>query len=88
MDVTTATKAGLSQSEIAQALGVCRVTVNLWSRGKMKPHKLHAERLAHRMEVLVKAITQGLIPPQDPRRKPRHAAILDAMRQVDTTTIQ
>lgn len=85
MDISEAVKAGLSQGEIATALGVSRVTVNLWSRQKMNPHHLHADKLSERMCALKKAISGGMIPPRDRKRKPRHAAIAEIMERLCDT---
>jgi transcriptional regulator with XRE-family HTH domain len=82
MDISVAINAGLSQSEIAKALGVSRVTVNLWINGKMKPHSLHADRLRSRVHLLNAAIHGNMIPPRDRKRKPRHEAIAKVLEQL------
>jgi transcriptional regulator with XRE-family HTH domain len=82
MDISVATNAGLSQSEIAKVLGVSRTTVNLWVNGKFKPHALHAERLRSRMQLLNAAIHGNMIPPRDRKRKPRHEAIAKVIDQL------
>lgn len=82
MNFATAIEAGLTQGELARAIGVSRVTINLWLNGKMKPHRYNAANIAASLEILGKAIAQGLIPRPLSRRKPRHEGIAKAMQQV------
>ena len=83
MNLSSFAQAGLSQSEIAGALGVSRVTVNLWLNGKTKPHQLHADRIRRRAQLLDAAINGNMIPPRDRKRKPRHAAIEAVLDQLN-----
>lgn len=73
---------GLTQSELAKVLDVSRVTINLWANGKMKPHRLHAEAITGKIKALRLAVELGLIP-KAVRGKPRHDAIMLAIKQVE-----
>ncbi len=46
-------KAGLTQAELAEQLGVSQNTVSYWEIGKVKPDLLTAERLAAALNVPV-----------------------------------
>jgi DNA-binding XRE family transcriptional regulator len=83
MNLTAAADSGLTQTELAQVLGVSRVTVNLWLNGKMKPHRYNAENVRRRLELLHEALKRNLIPKPNPRRKPRHEAIKSAIERVE-----
>lgn len=86
MDLSAAAESGLTQTELAQVLGVSRVTINLWLNGKMKPHRYNAENVKRRLELLQEAMRRNLIPKPNPQRKPRHAAIKAALSQVENDT--
>ena len=83
MNFKIALDAGLSQSELANVLGVTRTTVNLWLNGKMKPHRYNEDHVRQRMDLLIEAIRSKMIPPKSTRRKPRHEAIATAIRQLE-----
>ena len=56
MDFSVIQKAGITQREFATIVGVSRVTANMWSRGKMNPHRLikhNVERCVARIGWLV-----------------------------------
>ena len=78
----SALSAGISQTELAKALGVSRTTVNLWANGKMHPHRYNADNLRARLLLLSAAIEQGLIPGKKATRAARHEAIAAAMKAV------
>lgn len=88
IDFSVARQAGLSQSELAAVLGVSRVTVNLWVKGKMKPHRYNVDNVRARMALLAAAIKHNLIPKHDRRRTPRHAAISSALQRVQTEILK
>jgi transcriptional regulator with XRE-family HTH domain len=82
MNLSAAADSGLTQTELAHVLGVSRVTVNLWLNGKMKPHRYNAENIRERLELLQEALRRGLIPKPNPKRKPRHEAIVAALNSL------
>lgn len=84
LDFSMVQASGLTQVELAKVLGVSRTTVNLWFNGKMNPHRLHAEHVERRMELLSAALRKNLIPKQTGRRKPRHAEIEKALQLAAT----
>lgn len=83
MDMSAAAELGLTQTELAQALGVSRVTVNLWLNGKMKPHRYHAENIHRRLGLLQEAMRRKMIPKASPQRKPRHDHIRVALARLE-----
>lgn len=62
LDFSFAKSANLTQAELAAALGVSRVTVNLWIKGKSKPHRLHAGEIKKRLALLKAAVESGTLP--------------------------
>lgn len=86
MDLSIATSAGLTQSEIAHVLGVSRVTVNHWINGKYSPHMYIAEHINRRLVLLYAVIENGLIPKHTTnRKKPRHEALAKALKTFAAT---
>lgn len=79
-DLSAPLKAGLTQTELAEVLGVSRVTLNLWLHGKMNPHRLHRDTVVERLAHLQRAIDQNLIPKKI-RRASRMSALLQAVEQ-------
>lgn len=39
MDFTLIDKAGITQAEFAEMIGITRTTVNMWVKGKMRPNR-------------------------------------------------
>ena len=62
LDFSFAKTAKLTQTELAAALGVSRVTVNLWIKGKSKPHRLHAGDIKRRLTILRELVESGKLP--------------------------
>lgn len=80
VDLSVVLKAGLTQVEVADVLGVSRVTLNMWVRGKMRPHRLHVKDVEARLALLRRAVEQNLIP-KKMRGKSRSDAIAVAIEQ-------
>lgn len=60
MDFETIARAGLTQKQFALMVGVDRVTVNTWVRGRRKP--LAPARVTAALRVLQRAIDRGDLP--------------------------
>jgi len=87
MDFSLIKKSGITQQEFAELVGVGRVTVNLWVRGKMKPNtEVQATVLWH-LDMLDHALENGDLPPPDdlrPRSRGPHIkrALIAARRAI------
>lgn len=46
IDFSAIHRAGLTQSEFADICAVNRITVNLWVKGKMQPHRYNRDHVA------------------------------------------
>jgi transcriptional regulator with XRE-family HTH domain len=85
-DFTIIPRAGLTQKEFAVLTGVSRVTVNLWSRGKMRPHRYIKPRTIRVINTLETAVANGLLPiPSSVALPERGRAIKHAIRQANET---
>lgn len=85
MDFSVIKKSGITQQEFAELVGVGRVTVNLWVRGKMNPNIEVQPTVLWHLEMLDRAIEAGDLPPPDhlrPRSRAPHIkrAIVSARR--------
>lgn len=52
-------RAGLSQAEVANAVGAHRATVTLWEQGRRVPHGQAAVRYAHLLDKLRQEVGEG-----------------------------
>lgn len=77
LDFSFTKDAAISQVELAKALGVSRVTVNMWINGRMHPHHLHERRISAKLDALREAVAAGEIPPVT--TEGREQAIADAV---------
>lgn len=74
-------QAGITQAEFASLCGVRRVTVNLWCRGKMRPHQYIRSNVLDAIERVKQATSAGVLPlPRSVQRDKR----TDALRQATT----
>lgn len=64
-------EAGLSLSDYARLLGVSRVTIHSWSKGKANPHKLLANKNNKLMSAVTAAVALGDLPLLDVPRSER-----------------
>lgn len=76
LDFSFAKAAKLTQGELAAVLGVSRVTVNLWIKGKSKPHRLHAGDIRKRLAALRTVVESGKLPAS---KNERSAALIAAI---------
>jgi transcriptional regulator with XRE-family HTH domain len=60
-------EAGLSQREFAELVGVSRVTVNNWLRGKQKPSNVLAKLAKRQLAYITVAHRLGWLPGDIPR---------------------
>lgn len=78
---TVLKNADVTQAEFAELCGVRRVTVNLWCRGKMRPHRYIRSNVLSLVERVEHATSAGVLPlPRSVKRGDR----LDALRQATT----
>lgn len=69
IDFSILEKAGISQAEFADLCGVSRVTVNLWVKGKMQPHRYLRHTVARVTEDIQVALDAGRLPVDTPFRR-------------------
>ncbi len=65
-------RAGLTQGEFAELIGVSRNTVNLWMNGPRRPHFLLRRRVDKALELLKKAVDDARLPGAMPPPRPGH----------------
>jgi len=70
MDFTVIARAGCTQAEFGGLVGVSRVTVNGWVRGRIAPHRFITAAVAEILVCLKSAIKHGHLPlkPGEPHR--------------------
>lgn len=86
MEMNSFVKAGLLQREVAELLGVCRVTVNRWFKERTEPHSLIADKVEHTIAQIDEALEVGELPlplslPRDQRLPRLRRIIID--RELD-----
>lgn len=86
-DFTIVARAGLTQKEFATLTGVSRATVNLWVRGKMKPHRYLKTKAARVVSALEKAIVDATLPLPKSKTEDREVAIKTAFAQAYRTAV-
>lgn len=62
MDFGLIGKAGLTQVEFAEIVGVSRVTVNMWSRGRVKPSRFVRVKVLKTLSAIRKAVENKSLP--------------------------
>lgn len=62
MDFEIVTRAGLSQSEFGQLIGVSRLTAHNYMTGKTEPHKMIQGRVTKVVDLLTKLVVRGTLP--------------------------
>ncbi|HQT19125.1 MAG TPA: helix-turn-helix transcriptional regulator [Thiobacillus sp.] len=67
MDFTIIKAAGLTQQEFANLCEVSRTTVNLWTSGKMQPHRFICKNVERVLAVIAKAVEEQKLPPESTR---------------------
>lgn len=78
MNFDLISQAGLTQKEFAEVCGVSRTTVNLWSNGKMKPHRFIKARISAVLNAMERAIMANDLPM---KTKSRGVSRVEAIRQ-------
>lgn len=87
MDFSLIKKSGVTQQEFAELVGVGRVTVNLWVRGKMNPNPEVRDNVLWHLDMLDHAMENGDLPPPEhlrPRNRTPHIkrALVAARRAI------
>jgi DNA-binding XRE family transcriptional regulator len=62
LDFSVISRAGLTQQEFATIGGVSRVTVNMWVKGRMAPHRFISAKIAALLRHLENAIEHASLP--------------------------
>lgn len=63
MDFTVIERAGLTQAQVGLLVGVSRVTINLWSKGKKPVSEKQTPKLHRLLTALQRAVDAGDLPP-------------------------
>lgn len=69
MDFSTISRAGLTQKQFGALVGVERVTVNTWVKGKFRPNARLSGRVAAALRLLKQAVKDGHLPIDDSHRE-------------------
>ena len=86
-DFTIVARAGLTQKEFATLTGVSRATVNMWVRGKMKPHRYLKTKAARVVSALEKAIVDATLPLPKGKTEDREGSLKHAFAQAYRTVV-
>lgn len=83
-DFSLIAQAGLTQQDVADYLGVSRVTINYWVQGRVDPHPWIKEDVGRFLAKLETAIDEGRLPVQLPdlrevTRASRRAALEEVL---------
>jgi transcriptional regulator with XRE-family HTH domain len=83
-DFSLIAQAGLTQQDVADYLGVSRVTVNYWVQGRVDPHPWIRDEVGVFLARLKTAIDEGRLPVQLPdlrevTRASRRAALEEVL---------
>lgn len=86
-DFSIVKKAGLTQQDYADLVGISRVAASKHIMGHTGPHKLIEKRVSKILRLLSRAVERGALPitesqmPKGVRREIRLAAIVDALQE-------
>lgn len=81
MDFGIIAQAGLTQREFAELCGVTRTTVNLWTTGKMEPHRFIKDSVEAQLEGVARSVAEGTLPLPNSKKGDRMAAVRAAVAQ-------
>lgn len=62
MDFAVIEQAGISQGQFASLVGVSRITVNTWVRGRFSPRPDIARRAGKVLDLVLSAVQSGRLP--------------------------
>lgn len=82
MDLTIISKAGLTQSQFAELVGVSRVTVNTWSQGRFRPQQRIRPRVIRALKLLEAAVENGTLPVKEDPDAPIKARLEEIASQL------
>lgn len=86
IDFSAIHRAGLTQSEFAALCEVSRVTVNLWVKAKMQPHRYHRDHVAMCLRAVKEALAADYLPLNKRLKgKARAAALRSALTLPEKT---
>lgn len=72
-----AKEAGVQPTDLADVLGLHRVTVQQWYSGHAAPHHFIADRVTSALDTIAKLLASGVLPvPQGKHRGPRTRRLL------------
>jgi len=82
LDFSVIARSGVTQREFGDLAGVARVTVNLWVRGKMGPHRYTRAKIAKVLSMMEDALANHDLPlPETTDGAVRPAALKQAIRR-------
>lgn len=87
IDFSAIHRAGLTQSEFADICEVSRITVNLWVKGKMQPHRYNRDHVAMCILATANAIESRKLPLPSGLKGDRRAAALRSALSLPEKTI-
>lgn len=79
LDFDVVTQAGMTQKEFARLCGVDRVTVNLWVRGKMQPHKFIRDNIVTLLSNVSAAVQAQKLPLPEGTPHAKRQDLIDAI---------
>lgn len=82
MDFTIIERAGITQAQFGELVGVTRFTVNTWVKKKFQPRPGIRARAAATLQALDRAVNQGLLPVP---KSDHDAKVKEALRKVAAT---
>lgn len=69
MDFSVISRAGLTQQQFGQLVGVNRITVNTWIGGRYSPNNRLRPRVLKALQLLADAVKAGTLPIDDSHRE-------------------
>ena len=78
-DFSVLDTAGVSQVQFGRLVGVSRITVNCWVRGRHAPGKQHTRRITAVLDMLKEAVERNVLPTTRDSRNSATQRVLDTM---------
>jgi DNA-binding XRE family transcriptional regulator len=84
MDFTIIRRAGITQGQFAELVGVTRATVNTWVSGEFRPNAKQRRHVIRAIKLLETAVEEARLPlPADTRHSTVLATFRDALHAVE-----